>query len=78
LNTVSLQVVPNDVGAYPSMEGAFLILTVPEGEDPSVLYVEYVTGSLQVEKPEEVAEARLKVRPPAIRGVEPVGLGGPH
>jgi len=60
LSTVSLQVLPNDVGAYPSMEGAFIILTFPGDEDPPVLYVEYATGSLQVEKPEEVAEARLK------------------
>jgi hypothetical protein len=60
LSTVSLQVLPNDVGAYPSMEGAFIILTFPNDEDPAVLYVEYATGSLQVEKPEEVAEARLK------------------
>jgi transcriptional regulator with XRE-family HTH domain len=60
LSTVSLQVLPNEIGAHPSMEGAFIILTFPDDEDPPVLYVEYATGSLQVENPEEVAEARLK------------------
>lgn len=59
LNTVSVQVLPNDAGAHPSMDGAFIILTFRENEDPSVLYVEHINGSLQVEKPEEVAEARL-------------------
>jgi transcriptional regulator with XRE-family HTH domain len=59
LSTVTVQVLPNDVGAHPSMNGAFLILTFPDDEDPSVLYVEYVNGSLQVENPEEVAGARL-------------------
>lgn len=60
LSTVSLQVLPNEIGAHPSMEGAFIILAFPDDEDPPVLYVEYATGSLQVENPEEVAEARLK------------------
>lgn len=59
LNTVSVQVVPNDAGAHSGMDGAFIILTFPEEEDPSVLYVEYAIGSIQAEKSEEVAEARL-------------------
>ena len=58
LSTVSVQVLPNDAGAHPGMDGAFLILTFPE-DDPSVLYVEYTNGSLQVENAEEVAAARL-------------------
>lgn len=59
LGTVSVQMLPNDSGAHSGMDGAFSILTFPDDEDPTVLYVEYVTGSLQVEKPEEVTEARL-------------------
>src|SRR5919202_1556527 len=53
------QVLPNAAGAHAGMDGAFIVLASPEDEDQPVLYVEYVTGSLQVEKPEEVAEARL-------------------
>jgi transcriptional regulator with XRE-family HTH domain len=60
LGTVSVQVLPSESGAHSGMDGAFSILTFPDDEDPTVLYVEYVTGSLQVEKPEEVTEARLK------------------
>lgn len=59
LSGVSVQVLPNDVGAHQGMDGAFMILTFPEEEDPSVLYVEYPTGSLHIEKPEEVGAARL-------------------
>jgi hypothetical protein len=59
LSTVSLQVLPNDAGAHPSMDGAFSILTFPEETDPSVLYVAYLNGSLHIENPEEVAAARL-------------------
>jgi transcriptional regulator with XRE-family HTH domain len=59
LSTVSLQVLPSGAGAHLGMDGAFIILTFPDGEDPPVLYVEYILGSLQIEGPEEVAEARL-------------------
>jgi len=59
LSTVSVQVLPNAAGAHSGMDGAFIILTFPEDEDPSVLYVEYAIGSIQAEKSEEVAEARL-------------------
>jgi hypothetical protein len=59
LSTVSVQVLPNDSGAHLGLDGAFMILTFPEDEDPAVLYVEYPTGSLHVEKPEEVVGARL-------------------
>jgi transcriptional regulator with XRE-family HTH domain len=58
LDTVSVQVLPNAAGAHPGMDGAFIILNFPE-DDPPVMYVEYTNGSLQLEKPEEVADARL-------------------
>ena len=59
LDSVSVQVLPDDAGAHPSMNGAFTILAFPEGDEPAVLYVEYPTASLHIEKPEEVAAARL-------------------
>jgi hypothetical protein len=55
---VSIQVIPNAAGAHVAMDGAFTVLSFPE-EDPELLYVEYVTGGLQVERPEELAEAKL-------------------
>lgn len=59
LSAVSVQVLPSDAGAHLGMDGAFIILSFLEDEYPSVLYVEYINGSLQVEKSEEVAAARL-------------------
>lgn len=76
-STVTVQVLPNDAGAHPGMDGAFMILTFPEAEDPSVLYVEYPTGSLHVEKPEEVAAARLvfdRLRTEALSPLDSVAL----
>jgi len=59
LRGVSIQVLPNEVGVHAGMDGAFTILEFPNDDDPAVLYVEYPTGSLHAEKPEEVAEAKL-------------------
>jgi DNA-binding XRE family transcriptional regulator len=59
LATVTIQVIPNAVGSHEGMEGAFTILEFQEPEDPSLLYAEYPTGAVHVEKPEEVRDARL-------------------
>lgn len=58
LPTVTVQVLPDDVGAHSHMDGAYLVLAFPEG-DPSLLYVAYPTGAVHVEKPQEVALAKL-------------------
>ncbi|MGH3587541.1 MAG: helix-turn-helix domain-containing protein [Pseudonocardia sp.] len=58
LPTATIQVLPDEAGAHTSPNGAYIILSFPEG-DPSLLYVAYVTGSLHIEKPEEVAQATL-------------------
>lgn len=59
LPNLTLQVVPFDVGAHPSMDGAFSILGFPEETDPNIVYIEYQTGALYLEKPEEVRRYRL-------------------
>jgi transcriptional regulator with XRE-family HTH domain len=77
LSSVSLQVIPDDAGAHPAMTGAFTILAFPEGDEPSVLYVEYPTASLHIEKPEEVAAARLlfdRLRSEALSPADSVAL----
>jgi len=56
---VTMQLVPFGTGAYPSMGGAFTILTFPEPSDPDIAYVDYSTGSLFIEKPEELLRLGL-------------------
>ncbi|MGH3879635.1 MAG: helix-turn-helix domain-containing protein [Actinophytocola sp.] len=58
LPTVTLQVLPNDAGAHLGMDGPFIVLSFPE-DDPDLLFISYITGSLHIEKPEEVEAARL-------------------
>jgi transcriptional regulator with XRE-family HTH domain len=59
LDTVTVQVMPDDVGAHVGVDGAFTVLRFAEVEDPDLLYVTYPTGSIHVEKAEEVREARM-------------------
>lgn len=77
LDTVTIQVLPNDAGAHAGMDGAFIVLTFIEEEDPDLLYVEYPTGSIHVEKADEVAEAKLvfeRLRSVALTPLESVAF----
>jgi transcriptional regulator with XRE-family HTH domain len=54
LANVTIQVIRNDLGAHPGMLTPFVILGFPERADPRVVFVDYLTGALYLEKPEEV------------------------
>ena len=56
---VTLQVLPFSVGAHAGMDGAFMILGFPAPTDPDVTYVHYYTGTLYLEKPEDLARYTL-------------------
>jgi hypothetical protein len=56
---VTLQVMPFSTGAHPGMAGAFTILSFAEPADPEVIYVNYSSGSLFLEKPEELSRCAL-------------------
>jgi transcriptional regulator with XRE-family HTH domain len=51
---ITLQVMPFSAGAHPGMGGAFTIIRFPEPADPDVAYVSYNSGSLFLEKPDEL------------------------
>ena len=59
LPNVTLQVVPFSAGAHPAMDGSFYLLTFPEPADPQIVYFEYYTGALYLEKSAEVQRYRL-------------------
>jgi transcriptional regulator with XRE-family HTH domain len=56
---LTLQIVPFDAGAHPSMIGSFSILVFPEAVDPPVVYLESRAGSLYVDGAEAQAYARV-------------------
>lgn len=59
LPSVTVQVIPFANGAHAAMDGSFIVLGFPGDIDPKVAYFEYQTGSLYLEKREEVARYRL-------------------
>lgn len=52
-NTV-LQIIPFGAGAHPGSQGSFILMEFPE-PDPTLVYIETLTGNLFLEKPEEVS-----------------------
>ncbi|SMC97163.1 hypothetical protein SAMN05661093_03404 [Kibdelosporangium aridum] len=59
LPTVTLRVLPLELGAHDALPGPFCLLSFPDPEDPEYLYVEHVTGTLHCEDEQEVTEARM-------------------
>lgn len=59
LPSVTVQVIPFANGAHAAMDGSFTVLGFPGDIDPRVAYFEYQTGSLYLEKREEVSRYRL-------------------
>lgn len=51
---VTIQVLPFDSGAHPSMVGPFTLITFLDPGDLGVVYLEHPTGSLFLETPEEL------------------------
>jgi len=56
---VTIQVVPFTAGAHPAMDGSFHLLSFPDPSDHQIVYFEYHTGALYLEKPAEVTRYRL-------------------
>jgi transcriptional regulator with XRE-family HTH domain len=56
---LTLQVIPFGAGAHAAMDGSFSLLGFPEPTDPQIVYVEYHTGALYLEKQPEVERYRL-------------------
>jgi hypothetical protein len=59
LDTVTIQVLPSDVRAHPSVTGAFTVLSFDGLGEPDIGYVEHPMGSVHIEKAEDVARGRL-------------------
>lgn len=59
LPNVTLQIVPFSAGAHPTMDGSFNLLGFPEATDPNIVYIEYHTGALYMERQSEVDRYRL-------------------
>jgi transcriptional regulator with XRE-family HTH domain len=51
---VTIQVLPFNAGVHPSMVGPFTVMTFPDPDDLGVVNIEYATGSVFLEDPDEL------------------------
>ena len=72
LRNVTIQVIPAHTGAHPGMSTPFVILSFPDRADPEVTFVDYLTGALYLEKPEEVDQYNLAFNHLVAAAVSPV------
>jgi transcriptional regulator with XRE-family HTH domain len=72
LRNVTIQVIPACAGAHPGMCTPFVILSFPDRADPEVTFVDYLTGALYLEKPEEVDQYNLTFNHLVAAAVSPV------
>lgn len=70
LSNVRLQVVPEDIGAYPGQFGNLIVASFEDSEEPDIAYVEHIFGSIHVEKEAEVSAARLAFKDFADRALD--------
>jgi hypothetical protein len=70
LPNVTVQVVPESIGVYPGLFGNVIVASFPDVEEADVAYVEYMFGSIHVEKEAEVSIARLAFNDLADRALD--------
>jgi transcriptional regulator with XRE-family HTH domain len=56
---VTIQVIPNNVGAHPGMTTPFVVLGFADRDDPQIVFLDYLTGALYLEKSNELARYEL-------------------
>lgn len=69
LPTVTLQIITRP--AHAAMMGAFSVLEFPDPDDPAVFYLEYPTGSIHIEDPDQLRRSRLVLDRLAAEALSP-------
>ncbi|SEF29482.1 Helix-turn-helix domain-containing protein [Amycolatopsis pretoriensis] len=70
LPNVTVQVVAEEVGAYPGQFGSVTVAGFEDPEEPDIAYVEHIIGSVHIEKKDEVSAARLALKDFADRALD--------
>ena len=58
LHTVTIRVVPFDIGAHPAQPGGFIVLTLPPETGADVVYVDSLIGQIFMETDEDLVRHR--------------------
>jgi transcriptional regulator with XRE-family HTH domain len=70
LPNVTVQVVPEEVGAYDGQFGNVVVASFDDPAEPDVAYIEHLLGSVHLEKKEEVSAAKLAFKDFADRALD--------
>jgi hypothetical protein len=69
--TITLQVMPFRYGGHAAEGGAFTIMRFPEADLPDMVYMEYLTGALYLDKPDEVERYAAVMERLSVAGTSP-------
>jgi Domain of unknown function (DUF5753)/Helix-turn-helix domain len=68
---ITLQVMPFRYGGHAAEGGAFTIMRFPEADLPDMVYMEYLTGALYLDKPDEVERYAAVMERLSVAGTSP-------
>jgi transcriptional regulator with XRE-family HTH domain len=68
---VTLQIMPFRYGGHAAEGGAFTIMRFPEADLPDMVYMEYLTGALYLDKPDEVERYAAVMERLSVAGTSP-------
>jgi hypothetical protein len=68
---VTLQLMPFRYGGHAAEGGAFTIMRFPEADLPDMVYMEYLTGALYLDKPDEVERYAAVMERLSVAGTSP-------
>src|SRR6516225_3289178 len=68
---ITLQIMPFRYGGHAAEGGAFTIMRFPEADLPDMVYMEYLTGALYLDKPDEVERYAAVMERLSVAGTSP-------
>jgi transcriptional regulator with XRE-family HTH domain len=68
---ITLQIMPFRYGGHGAEGGAFTIMRFPEADLPDMVYMEYLTGALYLDKPDEVERYAAVMERLSVAGTSP-------
>jgi transcriptional regulator with XRE-family HTH domain len=70
-SNITLQIMPFRYGGHAAEGGAFTIMRFPEADLPDIVYMEYLTGALYLDKPDEVERYAAVMERLSVAGTSP-------
>jgi hypothetical protein len=69
--SITLQILPFRYGGHAADGGSFTIMRFPEADLPDMVYMEYLTGALYLDKPDEVERYAAVMERLSVAGTPP-------